>query len=331
MSPRRRMFALLAAVGLLAAAGCSNELDTGLTNTGNNQQVQLKKKADLSFAVVSHGAAGDSFWTVVKNGAEQAGKDLGVKVNYQASGGDAAVQSQLIDAAVNQKVDGLVVSMANPDALKASIQRAVKAGIPVITINSGQAKSAEFGAIAHIGQDEVVAGKGAGAKLKEAGVTKMLCVIQEAGNIGLEQRCQGAKEGLGGDVQNLQVEGANTASVESTIQAKLQADKSINGILVLGPIIAGPAIQAVQASGSSAKIATFDLSGDAITAIEQGKMLFAVDQQQFLQGYLPIQFLTLYATNLNTIGGGLPVLTGPGYVTKENAAQVANLATGGTR
>src|SRR5436309_13278009 len=171
MGTRMRVLALLA-VGLLAAAGCSNELDTGLTNTGSSQQVQLKNKADLSFAVVSHGAAGDSFWTVVKNGAEQAGKDLGVKVSYQASGGDAAVQSQLIDAAVNQKVDGLVVSMANPDALKASIQHAISAGIPVITINSGQAKSAEFGALMHIGQDEVVAGKGAGEKLKEAGLTK---------------------------------------------------------------------------------------------------------------------------------------------------------------
>ena len=330
MGTRMRVLALLA-VAVLAAAGCSNELDTGLTNTGKTQQVQLKKKGDLSFAVVSHGAAGDSFWTVVKNGAEQAGKDLGVKVSYQASGGDAAVQSQLVDAAVNQKVDGLVVSMANPDALKASIQRAVAAHIPVITINSGQDKSAAFGALMHIGQDEVVAGKGAGEKLKEAGVTKMLCVIQEAGNIGLEQRCQGAKQGLGGTVENLQVEGSNTAQVESTIQAKLQADKSIDGILVLGPIIAGPAIQAVQASGSSAKIATFDLSGEAIQAIEQGKLLFAVDQQQFLQGYLPITFLYLYATNLNTVGGGLPVLTGPGYVTKDNAAQVANLATGGTR
>src|SRR5437764_701825 len=207
MGTRMRVLALLA-VAVLAAAGCSNELDTGLTNTGKTQQVQLKKKGDLSFAVVSHGAAGDSFWTVIKNGA---------------------------------------------------------------------------------------------------------------------------KQGLGGTVENLQVEGSNTAQVESTIQAKLQADKSIDGILVLGPIIAGPAIQAVQASGSSAKIATFDLSGEAIQAIEQGKLLFAVDQQQFLQGYLPIQFLYLYATNLNTVGGGLPVLTGPGYVTKDNAARVASLASGGTR
>jgi len=283
-----------------------------------------------SFAVVTHGAAGDTFWDVVKKGSEQAGKDEGVKVSYQ-SDGDPAKQSQLIDAAVNQKVDGLVVSMANPDALKASIGKAVAAGIPVITINSGQDKSAEFGALAHVGQDETIAGEGAGEKMKAAGVTKALCVIQEAGNVGLEQRCAGFKQGLGGTVENVQVQNSDPAGAQSTIKAKLQSDSSINGVLTLGPVIGTAAIQALADSGSDAKLATFDLNGDVTQAIADGKMLFAVDQQQFVQGYLPIVMLTLFKSNLNTIGGGHPVLTGPGYVTKDNASQVQDLAKAGTR
>jgi simple sugar transport system substrate-binding protein len=280
--------------------------------------------------VVTHGQSGDAFWTVVKNGAEQAGRDYHVKVSYQSSG-DPQTQSQLIDAAVNQKVAGLVVSMANPDALAGSIRTAISRGIPVITINSGQGRSAEFGALTHIGQDERVAGRGAGAKLKQAGVSKLLCVIHEAGNIGLEQRCQGAAEGLGGGTENLQVDQNNIQAAQSTIQAKLQSDPSINGVLALQPAVGAVAVQAASAAGSAAKVATFDLSADVIDQIEQGKLLFAVDQQQYLQGYLPVQFLYLYATNANSVGGGQPVLTGPGFVTKDNAARVRELAARGTR
>lgn len=313
---------------LLVAAGCSG---TGQQSTASTGGGGGSGKYDYKIAVVTHGAAGDTFWDVVKKGAEKAGADMGDAVTYQDSGGDPAKQSQLIDAAVNQKVDGLVVSMANPDALKASIQKAVAAGIPVITINSGQDSSKEFGALAHVGQDEGIAGQGAGAQLKAAGVTHALCVIQEAGNIGLEQRCQGFEQGLGGQVDNLQVENSNPSGAQATITSKLQSDPSINGILTLGPVIGAVAIKAVTDAKSTATLATFDLNGDVTQAIADGKMLFAVDQQQYTQGYLPIVMLTLYKANLNTIGGGQPVLTGPGYVTKDNAAKVKDLATQGTR
>ena len=325
----KRRFAALLMVGLLLA-GCSNDSDGGSSGGKASAPAGASKPGDISIAVVTHGQAGDSFWDVVKNGAEQAGKDLDVKVTYQSSG-DPQTQSQYIDAAVNQHVAGLVVSMANPDALKASIQQAVSKGVPVITINSGQSRSAEFGALTHVGQDETVAGQGAGAKLKAAGVSKLLCVIHEAGNVGLEDRCKGAAQALGGTTENLQVDQNNIQAVQSTIQAKLQADKSINGVLALQPAVGAVAVQAVAGAGSTAKVATFDLSDDVINQIEQGKLLFAVDQQQYLQGYLPVQFLYLYATNANTVGGGQPVLTGPGFVTKDNAARVHDLAARGTR
>jgi simple sugar transport system substrate-binding protein len=326
LTRKTRLLALALALPLALAACTSSSKGSSSASGGSGGSGTYGYK----FAVVTHGAAGDTFWDVVKKGAEQAGKDEGVSVSYQ-SDGDPAKQSQLIDAAVNQKVDGIVVSMANPDALKASIEKAVAAGIPVITINSGQDKSTAFGAIAHVGQDETIAGQGAGEKMKEAGVTKALCVIQEAGNVGLEQRCAGFKQGLGGSVVNLQVQNSDPAGAQATIKAKLQQDKSINGVLTLGPVIGSAALKALSDAGSTAKIATFDLNADVTQAIADGKMLFAVDQQQYVQGYLPIVMLTLYKSNLNTIGGGHPVLTGPGYVTKDNAAKVQDLAKAGTR
>jgi simple sugar transport system substrate-binding protein len=310
------------ALGVASLAACTKASDSGSKTA--------KGSYDYTFAVVTHGAAGDTFWDVVKKGAQQAGKDEGVKVDYQ-SDGDPQKQSQLIDAAINKKVDGIVVSMANPDALRASIQKAVQAGIPVITVNSGQDKSKAFGALAHVGQDETIAGKGAGEQLKAAGVTNLLCVIHEAGNIGLEQRCSGAKAALGGKVTNLQVQISDPSGAQSTIKAKLQQDKSIDGVLTLNPAIGSVAITAVKDSGSKAKLATFDLNPDVLGAIRDGKVLFAVDQQQYTQGYLPIVMLTLYKSNLNTIGGGQPVLTGPGFVTKDTAAKVIDLAKAGTR
>lgn len=328
--PLRILAAVTVATVALVATGCSGTGQPAPAG-GTGGDGGGSGSYGYKFSVITHGAAGDSFWDVVKKGAEKAGSDEGVTVNYQASGGDPAKQSQLIDAAVNEKADGIVVSMANPDALKASIQKAEAAGIPVITINSGQDKSKEFGALAHVGQDETIAGEGAGQQMKAAGVTKALCVIQEAGNIGLEQRCQGFAQGLGGAVENLQVENSNPSGAQSTIKAKLQSDPSINGILTLGPVIGAAAVPAVTDSGSQAKLATFDLNGDVTQAIADGKILFAVDQQQYTQGYLPVVMLTLYKANLNTIGGGQPVLTGPGYVTKDNAAQVKELATAGSR
>jgi simple sugar transport system substrate-binding protein len=325
-----RWFVLSLLSVLFVAAGCGGGDEGEEQAQTGTDTVSLTQGGDLTIAVVTHGGVGDAFWDVVKKGAEQAGKDIGVTVNYQGDG-DPAKQAGLIDNAVTQNVDGLVVSMANPDALEESVKKAVAAGIPVVTINSGEDRSAEFGAIEHVGQNESIAGRGAGEQLKSAGVTKLLCVIHEEGNVGLEQRCAGAKETLGGEVENFQVPGTDDIpGTTEQLTAKLQSDSSINGVLTLNAAIGVAALDAIKGSGSQAKVATFDLSGDAVEAIEDGDILFAIDQQQYLQGYLPVVFLYLYKNNLNTVGGGLPVLTGPGFVTQDNAAQIEELAAAGT-
>jgi simple sugar transport system substrate-binding protein len=326
---KMRAWALAAALTpALALAACSS--GNAVNKQPSTPQAGGGGSYGYKIAVVTHGSAGDAFWSIVKAGVQKAGTDMGDKVSYE-SDGDPQKQAQLIDAAVNQKVDGLVVSMANPDALKASIQRAVAAGIPVITINSGMARSKEFGALTHVGSDETLAGTAVGNQLRTAGVKNAVCVIHEAGNVALEQRCAAVRAALGGSITNLQVDNNNLPAAQATIKAKLQADRNIDGVVTLGGQVAGVAETAIAEAGSPAKLATFDLNADVARAVESGKILFAVDQQPYLQGYLPVTMLTLYKANLNVVGGGQPVLTGPTLVTKDNAAQIEKLAAAGTR
>jgi simple sugar transport system substrate-binding protein len=336
---RRRLgsLGLLVAFALaIFAVGCGGSDNDNTSSsaspastTGDN--VDLTQGSGMTFAMVTHSDEG-SFWSVVKKGAQQAAKDEGVKLIWSPSNNDPQKEAQLIDAAVSQKVDGLAVSVPNADAIRSSLAKAKAAGIPIITLNSGVDDYKKLGAITHVGQTEEIAGKAAGAKLKAAGATKVLCVIHEQNNIGLTQRCQGVKEGFGGNVTNIQVKGtADIATTQTEIKSKLQADKSFDAVIALNPDIASATVTAVKGANSKAKIATFDLSPDVIKDIKNGTVLFAVDQQQYLQGYLPIVFLKLFKTNANTVGGGQPVLTGPGFVDKSNAATVEKLSGQGTR
>jgi len=324
---RRSWVVAAVLVPVLLVSACSSR---NAVNKPHNKSGGGSGGYGYKIAVVTHGGTGDAFWSIVKNGVTQAGKDMGDTVTYQ-SDGDPQQQSRLIDAAVNANPDGLVVSMANPEALRTSIQNAVKKGIPVITINSGEAQSKAYGALTHIGSDETIAGRAVGTQLKTDGVKNVLCVIQEAGNVGLEQRCAGVKETLGGTVTNIQVDNNNLQTAQSIIAAKLQSNKSIDGVVTLGAQVAAKAETAISTAGSSAKLVTFDLNATVAKDIMAGKMLFAVDQQPYLQGYLAVTMLTQYKSNLNVLGGGQPVLTGPNLITKDNAAAILPLAAGGTR
>jgi simple sugar transport system substrate-binding protein len=332
ISKRLALFVVFALAVLVAACGevknaDGTKKDTSSTTTTSN----AAEAPTLTVAMVTHSDEG-SFWSVVKKGAEAASKAEGVKLIWSPSNNDPQKEAQLIQAAVAQKVDGLAVSVPNADAIKGALKQATDAGIPIITLNSGAEDSRALGAITHVGQDEVVAGRAAGQRLKTEGAKKVLCVIHEQNNVGLAQRCQGVKDGFGGDVTTLQVKGtADIATTQTEIKSKLQADKSYDAVMTLNPDIAEAAKTAIEGASSSAKLATFDQSGPVIKDIESGKIAFAVDQQQYLQGYLPIVFLKLFKTNANTVGGGQAVLTGPGFVDKSNAATIEKLAQEGTR
>jgi simple sugar transport system substrate-binding protein len=293
-------------------------------------------RSDLRFVVVTHGQASDPYWSVVQNGVNQAAEDMGVQVEYQAPDTfDMVAMAQLIDAAVASQPDGMAISIPDADALGEAIQGGIDAGIPMVSLDSGSDVAAEMGMLTHVGQTEYEAGVGAGQRMGAAGVTTALCVNQEVGNVALDDRCRGFTDGLAessGTVEVVEVDLNNPTEAQARIEAALSTNAEVDGILTLGPTGAAPALEALRGTDQLGKIqlATFDLSPDVLEAIESGDILFAIDSQQYLQGYLPIVLLTLNATNLNTIAN--PVLmTGPGFVTQENAAEVIELAAAGTR
>lgn len=322
-----RRLAVAILVTIVALAAC--ESDGGQEAAGNGEAAA--QGGGLSFAVVVHDEPAGTFWGVVKNGAEQAAEELGASVTVQGSG-EPQEQADQVEAAIAQGVDGIAVSLANPDAMRGPLQSAAEEGIPVVTLNSGLSDWQKLGAITHVGQDEIIAGRGAGERLNEAGVTKVLCAIHEVGNVALDERCRGVEETFEGEVVREQIDINDPVASQSTVNSALESDPDIDGVMTLNPDMATTAaLPAIQDVGRDISLATFDLGTDVLEGIIDGDVLFAIDQQQYMQGYLPIVFLALNVENLNTPGGGQPVLTGPGYVTKENAEQVLELTEQGTR
>jgi len=312
---------------LLVASACNAAAPAASSGGGGGGA----DRSGILIEVVTHGQASDPFWSIFKNGVDAAGKDMGVKVEYSAPDTfDMPKMAALIDAAVAKKPAGLVVSIPDATALGPSIQKAVAAGIPVISANSGSDAYASLGVLTHVGQDETIAGKKAGELMKAAGVTNALCINQEVGNAGLDARCKGFTDGLGGTVKVVQVDLKDPTGAQQSISAAVQGTTGVNGILALGPTGATPTIAAIKQLNlnASIKLATFDLSKDVLNSIKAGDMLFAIDQQQFLQGYLPVVFLTYDKLYGLVPGGGQPVLTGPGIVDKTNVDTV--LANTGT-
>ena len=330
-----KRLAVLVFVFALAAAACTGDEGGGGNGNGDGNGGGVTQR-DFRFVVVTHGQASDPFWSVAANGVDAAAADMGVTVEYQAPETfDMVAMSDLIDAAVASQPDGLVVSIPDADALGPSIQAAVDAGIPVISMNSGSDVFEELGVLVHVGQTEFEAGLIAGQKFKDEGVQNPICINQEVGNAALDARCDGFFEGLGVKGEVIPVDLNDPAGTTETVAGVLQQNADVDGILTLGPTGATPTLEALDQAGmlGDVKFATFDLSPEVLQAITDGDMLFAIDQAQYLQGYLPIVFLTKY---LET--GALPlgsvdrvVLTGPQIVTADTAQDVVGSSEDGLR
>ncbi|RLL69514.1 sugar ABC transporter substrate-binding protein [Streptomyces sp. Z26] len=333
-STARRRTARTAAVlvtAALLAAGCSStggkkaaERESG---AGGGKGVDTPR---MDIAMVSHSGDGDTFWDIVQSGAKQAAVKDNVRLDYSHDEAGPQ-QAQLVQTAIDKKVDGLVVTLAKPDAVGPAVRKAVEAGIPVVTINSGAEHSAKLGALSHIGQDEKIAGEAVGAELNARGHEKALCLIHEQGNVSLDERCAGVADTFDGEVDNLNVDGTNMPDVESSVTAKLQSDEDVDTVVALGAPFAATAAKAADATGSEAEINTFDLNAKVVAGLKDGTIGFAVDQQPYLQGYEAVDALWLHAYNANELGGGRPVLTGPAIVTEKDVPRLEKYTGRGTR
>lgn len=327
----KRMIAPLAAAAalVLGIAGCaaSNTDDEASDDIagGDNQSIKI--------CVYTHGDGG-TFWSVAQKGAEDAAESLGVTLDYQGSTNDSAKQASTIEAGVSGGCSGIAASAPDPGAITDAMLSAADAGIPTVTINSGSAVFRDLGAFTHVGQDEIVAGREAGLQFNELGATKLLCPIQEAANSGLTDRCAGAAETFEGEVETFNIDGAlaDLAGAQSKIRAALEADPSIDAVFALNSDVAtGAVIPAVDAAGADITVGTVDLSSDALSAISDGSLAFAIDQQQYAQGYLAVQLLYLAVKDAIELGGGLPMYTGPAFVNADNLDAVRASVEAGTR
>jgi simple sugar transport system substrate-binding protein len=318
--------------GTATAGDTGTAADTGGDTGTAADTVDASQGTDLTFHMVTHSDDGP-FWSVVHRGMDAACEDLGVECVWLASNNDPATQVQMTEQAVAEGSDGIASALASPDQLIPPLQAAVAAGIPVITLNSGSNDYQSIGALTHVGQTEFIAGQGAGERFNDLGATKILCGRQEESNVALEERCNGLADTFSGEVVSEFVGlDADQTEQQNQIAAAFAADPAIDGFMGTGPVIAISGLNAATDAGKElAGIAGFDITPEIIDAISAGSIAFTIDQQQYLQGYLPILLLYLYVTNLNTAGGGLPILTGPGFVDQSNADQVAALVTAGTR
>ena len=335
-------------VALLVLAGCGKTTnvreqdvfvkagDAVPTRAAPDQRSKGVRIATARIVFVTHGQASDPFWTVVKKGYRDAEKQTGAAVSYRAPDSFSLERmKRMLEVAIADHPDGLVVSLPDAKALAPTIKKAVKAGIPTITINSGSDQFKSLGVLAHIGQPDYDAGLESGERLARAGVRHTLCVNQESENQGLDERCRGVRDALnkvGGDVRALAVPLQDPAASQRAMAAAITSGP-VDGILTLGPGGAGPAMAAVNASGMAGKItlATFDLSPEVLAAVRDGKILFAVDQQPYLQGFLPVVLLAELKSHKLFPGRGRLIPTGPEFVTRANAADVIALSEEGIR
>ncbi|HSX97902.1 MAG TPA: sugar ABC transporter substrate-binding protein, partial [Streptomyces sp.] len=323
-SRRVAPFFAMAAASALLIAGCSSGSGGKESEEGGADASAGKANTPrMKVALVTHQAPGDTFWDIVRKGAQAAADKDNIELIYSADP-NAGNQANLVQNAIDQKVDGIAITLAKPDAMKDVVAKATKAGIPVVGLNSGLSDWQNLGLMSFFGQDESVAGEAFGKRLNDVGAKKAVCVVQEQGNVGLEQRCAGVKKTFEGDTEVLNVNGTDMPSVKSTISAKLKQDTAIDYVVALGAPYALTAVQSVADAGSKAKVATFDLNKELTDSIKSGDIQFAVDQQPYLQGYLAVDSMWLYKNNGNYSGGGEEaVLTGPAFVDEKNVDTIA--------
>jgi simple sugar transport system substrate-binding protein len=325
----RALLVLPALALVITGAACSSGGAPKETQSaGSGGQVASTPK--MKVALISHAPVGDTFFDTIIRGANDAGAKDNIDVQY-SSDGDASKQATLIQAAIDSKVDGIAVSMPNPDALRPAIQKAVTAGIPVIIYNAGDRDWQSTGALAFYGEPEVLAGKAAGDQLNKGGYKHTICVVQAQGQVQLEDRCAGIKSTFTGKTDELFADGTDTAGYTSTIKAKLASDTSIDSVVTLAPSLGVELANQIRTTNPNVAIGSYAMTTDMYEQIKSGRIKFTIDQQPYLQGYMSIDSLWFYKKNGNILGANQSVPTGPLVIDQTNVDSVQKFAEAGGR
>lgn len=325
----RKLAAIALIAPLVGLSACSSQGGREPAAGDVAQGQAAVSTPELNIALITHAPAGDTFWDIVRKGAQEAAAKDNVKLQY-LNDEDGGRQAQLVEQAVDQGVDGIAVTLAKPDAMTSALKKATAAGIPIVSLNAGEDRSKELGAFTHFGSNEKLAGAAVGERLAKEGFKHPICVIQVQGHVGLEARCAGVKSKIPG-TEILYVQGTDMTQVQSTVTAKLQTSKTADSIIGLGAPFTLTILDAVKGASSDVKVASFDMNAELAQKIVDGDVIFTVDQQPWLQGYEAIDALWQNERGGFEIGGGQPVLTGPTIIDKDSAKDVLEFAKQGIR
>ncbi|MDW3225352.1 MAG: sugar ABC transporter substrate-binding protein [Paracoccaceae bacterium] len=281
------------------------------------------------YILVSHAPDSDSWWNTIKNGIALAGEQMGVEVEYRnPPTGDLADMARIIEQATASGPNGIITTLADFDVLSGPIRSAVDQGINVIIMNSGTPEQVrEVGALMFVGQPEYDAGYAAGLRAKGDGIGSFVCVNHVISNTVVGERCRGFADGLGVDLGDSMIDsGQDPAEIKNRVTAYLTANPETDAILTLGPTSADPTIAAVKEMGIAGDIyfGTFDLGTEIVNAIKDDIINWGIDQQPFLQAYLPVVVLTNY--DRYGVLPGNNINSGPGFVTKDALGKVEEFA-----
>ncbi|MDX6301700.1 MAG: simple sugar transport system substrate-binding protein [Nocardioidaceae bacterium] len=331
--PSRVLLALPAVALICATAACSSggkPASDANSSAGSGGGGQVAGTPRIKIAMISHAPLGDAFFDTIITGAKAAAAKDNVDFSYSGDG-DAAKEATLVQTAIDSKVDGIAVSIPNPDALRSVILKAKAAGIPVVAYNAGDRDWQSTGALSFYGEPEVLSGQAAGDQLNKGGYKHALCVVQAQGQVQLEDRCAGMKQKFSGKVDELFADGTNPSGYVSTISAKLHTDSSIDAVVTLGPALGVAMADAVKKDNLKVAVATYAMNNDVYPLLKNGQIIFTIDQQPWLQGYMSVDSLWFYLKNGTVLGANQSIATGPVVLDKTNAAAVEKYAKVGDR
>ncbi len=328
--PRRALVAVPALALVMTASACSGGGKTPDSSTDSSGGGQVAGTPRVKIAMISHAPVGDAFFDTIIKGAKAAAAKDNVDFTYSGDG-DAAEQATLVQTAIDSKVDGIAVSIPAPDALRGVIQKATKAGIPVVAYNAGDRDWQSTGALSFYGEPEVLSGQAAGDELNKGGYKHALCVVQAQGQVQLEDRCDGMRQNFSGQVDQLFADGTDPSNYVSTIRAKLRSDDSIDAVVTLGPSLGVAMANAVQDDNLDVAVATYAMNDDVYPLLNSGDLIFTIDQQPWLQGYMAVDSLWFYLKNGTVLGANQSIATGPVVLNKSNVGPVEKYAKVGDR
>ena len=282
----------------LCQISCLLLLSTQVIYISSAEAATSTETKRLRIAFIGHSPTTEKWWDPVKNALIQAGEDYQIDVDFlNPKDGSIDEMARIISSISPERYSGVISTIADYEKLREPLLSISKEKhLPLITVNSGTyTQSESVGALFHVGQPETLAGTQAGEQARKAGVKSFVCIIRYMENAATHQRCNGFAQGLGLPVpgQELAVKGSDQ-EIEATVLQFVESHPNLGALLTMGPTEAHPTISALRklkAGAHKPYFVTFDLSKQITAGISSGIVDFAIDQQPYLQGYIPAAVL----------------------------------------